>query len=88
MTLRAWFGHKLFGAGFSPTTWQGWLSTLAFVVIVAGGMKLILDRGAAHPFVGLICAAWAILTTVGFLAFVWIKRDRSRPVKFRWGSKN
>lgn len=32
---RAWFGPKRIGYGFRPQTWQGWLVTLAVVVLVA-----------------------------------------------------
>ena len=88
MTSRAWFGHKRFGAGFNPKTWEGWLSTLTFVVVVAGGLKLILDRGAGLPAPGLIGTAWVVATAVAFLVLVWIKRDRSKPVKFRWGFRD
>lgn len=86
MTSRAWFGHKRFGAGFNPRTWEGWLSLFLFVVVVPGGLKLILDHGAILPFVGLFSTLWVIAATTAFLAMVWAKRDRTKPVKFRWGS--
>ena len=86
MTSRAWFGHKRFGAGFNPRTWEGWLSLLLFVVVVPGGLELILDRRPVSPFLGVISIVWVIVTTAGFLTLVWAKRDRSKPVKFRWGS--
>jgi len=88
MTSRAWFGHKRFGAGFNPKTWEGWLSLLLFVVVVPGGLKLILDRGAGLPIPGLIGTAWVVAATVAFLVLVWIKRDRTKPVKFRWGFRD
>jgi len=30
-----WFVRKRFGYGATPATWQGWLSVLAYVAIVA-----------------------------------------------------
>ena len=29
-----WFGRKRFGWGLRPISWQGWLLTIAYVVIV------------------------------------------------------
>jgi hypothetical protein len=88
MTSRAWFGHKRFGAGFNPSTWEGWLALLVFVVVVPGGLTFILDHGAVLPAPGLLATAWVIAATAAFLTLVWIKRDRSKPVKFRWGSQD
>jgi hypothetical protein len=31
---RPWFGPKRIGYGLRPQTWQGWLITVAFVVVV------------------------------------------------------
>lgn len=31
-----WFGHKTFGFGMMPISWQGWLLTLGFLVFALG----------------------------------------------------
>jgi hypothetical protein len=31
---RPWFGPKRIGIGLRPQTWQGWLVTLAIVVVI------------------------------------------------------
>lgn len=36
-----WFKRKLYGWGWTPATWQGWLTTLLFIVIIlANGFYL------------------------------------------------
>lgn len=29
-----WFGGKRFGRGFRPTSWQGWLTTFLYLVLL------------------------------------------------------
>jgi hypothetical protein len=31
---RPWFAPKSFGYGFTPTTWEGWLATVLFMLVV------------------------------------------------------
>jgi hypothetical protein len=31
---RPWFAPKAYGYGFNPVTWEGWLVTLVFVLLV------------------------------------------------------
>jgi len=31
LTKKPWFGPKYLGWGWRPITWEGWLSTLAFI---------------------------------------------------------
>jgi hypothetical protein len=32
--FRPWFAPKAYGYGFTPITWEGWLATLVFVLLV------------------------------------------------------
>lgn len=32
-----WFKRKIYGWGWTPATWQGWLVTLSFIVFVVWG---------------------------------------------------
>jgi hypothetical protein len=36
-----WFAPKMFGYGVTPVTWQGWLLTLAFTVVLIAAILLI-----------------------------------------------
>jgi hypothetical protein len=46
---RPWFRPKTFGYGATPITWQGWLATLLFVLVILATTALGDPRGAASP---------------------------------------
>ncbi|MDB5419524.1 MAG: uncharacterized protein JWP50_2943 [Phenylobacterium sp.] len=46
---RAWFRPKHFGYGATPSTWEGWLATLLFVLLIVATTALGDPRGAASP---------------------------------------
>jgi hypothetical protein len=35
-----WFRERLFGYGYGPSSWQGWLATAIFLVVVLGTARL------------------------------------------------
>lgn len=34
ITKKAWFGSRKVGWGLSPSSWEGWLATLVFIVLL------------------------------------------------------
>ncbi|HUA51958.1 MAG TPA: hypothetical protein VMB81_07325 [Candidatus Sulfotelmatobacter sp.] len=60
---RFWFVQKRYGYGATPTTWQGWAATLAFValfvaivLLVGGWPRWVLGALAIAGFAILACA--------------------------------
>ena len=50
VTSRAWFGRKTFGWGLRPVSWQGWMLTAFYVLLIF----LI-----AHAFANIMrCSLW------------------------------
>jgi hypothetical protein len=41
---RPWFRPKEIGPGWTPATWEGWLITLAFCVLIAATTQLIVPQ--------------------------------------------
>jgi hypothetical protein len=41
---RPWFRPKTIGPGWTPITWQSWLITLVFVVVIAGTVQMIMPQ--------------------------------------------
>jgi hypothetical protein len=68
-----WFGRKLFGFGFGPRTWQGWLTTLIWLVLMVL-VPVVMPPEASHYFP---VVAWVLLT-LAFLAIFLVKLDVSR----------
>jgi hypothetical protein len=77
-----WFGHRWLGIGYSPASWQGWLSLMVFIVIFAASLREapVLVPGAP------VAATLAVggLELALYLWLIWAKRDKSRDVRWRW----
>jgi len=60
-----WFGPKRFGIGYGPRTWQGYLITFVFVLVV------IAVRGSGHNWVQALLPACALVVIAVAL---WLTR--------------
>jgi hypothetical protein len=90
MSNRYWFRQKRFGFGATPITREGWLATLAFLIVV-----LALDAGIIltartdlQATAMLIVAVFAVIglffwfastKTEGGWRWRWGRRDRADP---------
>jgi hypothetical protein len=86
MTSRYWFRQKTHGFGATPTTWEGWLASLVFLVVVLGMNAAIIvlaptNRAAAAYFV-----AGVIIVIVLFCVFAAAKTEGGW--RWRWGGKD
>ena len=79
-----WFKPRRYGHGASPSTWQGWATILAFVIIFP---LLALALIWAMPnLLGIIAVVIFIPAAVlGFIAFGRKKTDGEW--RWRWGDK-
>ncbi len=73
-----WFGQKRYGYGCMPISWQGWLATLVYVVIVS--------------FAGLLAwrsplAAYSVIATVTILFIILAAKTTKGGLQWRWGDK-
>ncbi len=67
-----WLGRKRFGFGFGPRTWQGWLITAIYAVLMIGTPRVISPRTEYGELIGTM-----VLLTVAYLEiFIW-KLDRT-----------
>jgi hypothetical protein len=60
---RAWFRPRTYGVGATPVSWQGWLVTLAFAVLVFATVS------AGAPWREGPAAVWAYLQTHHHIGF-------------------
>jgi len=37
---RVWFRERIFGYGYGPASWEGWLVTVLFLAVFVGTVKL------------------------------------------------
>jgi hypothetical protein len=73
-----WFPAKKYGWGWGlPSTWQGWVAVLLWLVAVGAVCRFMPDR--ASP---LVIFAGIVVVTVPLAIVLWTKGE---PTKWRWG---
>ena len=77
-----WFKAKTYGYGWTPSTWQGWVVILAYLVVLAliylnTASQHLSDEDSALTFVPQVLVATTILIVVA-----WKKGE---PARWRWG---
>lgn len=71
-----WFAPKAFGWGAVPVTWQGWVTTLAFVCIAAAIANIAEHRGPV----------WLVFLAPLIAVFIWLTWSKTDGGwAFRWG---
>lgn len=76
-----WYRPKRYGYGATPNTWQGWLLTIAFIVLLAVVLEVLKSSlgGAAH----IVAIA---ITAVLIALFIWITWKKTDGAwRWRWG---
>lgn len=78
-----WFKRKLYGWGWTPVTWEGWLVTLVYVGLVAA-FALTIDENSPPQEVAFIFLLPTVLLTAAFIRIAYKKGEKPR---WQWGSK-
>ena len=75
-----WFPAKRYGWGWGlPCTWQGWVVTAAYLVLLLIGVLAIDGERQPALFMG-----WMTGWSAAFIAVCWVKGERPR---WRWGDR-
>ena len=77
-----WFKRKLFGWGWTPVTWQGWLATALFVGLIVWNATRIdgVSHSANDTLINFI--PQTILLVVILIAICY---KTGEPPKWQWG---
>ncbi len=77
-----WFKAKLYGWGWNPVTWQGWLVTILYSFCMVGYFTYV-DYNTASVLDTFVQFVVPFVVGTGALLFVCYKKgERSR---WRWG---
>ena len=76
-----WFRRKIYGWGWFPITWQGWLVIALYVVAIIT-LALVLLPKNGQEFPGIFIASVAILTIV-LIVICYKKGEKPR---WQWGN--
>lgn len=86
---KLWFRAKLYGWGWTPITWQGWLVTLGYVIILIdqATSTISYDKNASASLgdTMIYFGLNFILSTVLLLTICYMKGERPG---WRWGGKS
>lgn len=82
---RHWFKAKTYGYGWYPASWEGWLVTLGYVVLLLPGGYVFFDEsvtaGDGRRSLGFIL--YALVLTICLIAVCAKTGERPR---WRWGA--
>ncbi len=77
-----WFKAKLYGWGWTPATWQGWLITIGYVALLTVFLGSV-DENSAMKEVVFMAVIPSILLTTTFIRIAYKKGEKP---KWRWGN--
>src|SRR5437868_2117834 len=79
-----WFRAKTYGWGWTPATWQGWMVTILYVVLITYSVvKLKFGPDASGSLAFRVIAARILAPTLLLIFICWKKGE---PLGCRWGS--
>ncbi len=79
-----WFKRKLYGWGWTPATWQGWMLTLGYLFCVLA-LALTIEETATKEEVLL---GFGLPTLALSLLFIAIAYKKGEKPKWQWGEED
>ncbi len=76
---RYWFKRKRYGWGWTPATWEGWVTTLIFLALVLGNAIRTIHAPTVVPFV--------LQTIVASLLFLFVTMKKGESPRWQWGEE-
>lgn len=82
---KLWFKNKIYGWWWTPATWQGWLVTLLYIVLVLSLAFMVEEPIPGNPDSGsnFLTFAWPIIVLTFLLIFIAYKTGE-KP-RWQWG---
>lgn len=79
-----WFKRKIWGWGWTPATWQGWLSIIIYLALIVTFFNRIDARSHSGSDTLYGCIVPFIVITLILVALCYIKGESPR---WQWGIK-
>lgn len=83
MEQKLWFKAKSFGWGWYPVTWQGWVATLVYVLLLTSTITKIQETSTVKEVI-IDFFIPCVLSSSLFFMLAW--KTGERPT-WRWGTK-
>ncbi len=78
-----WFKRKLYGWGWVPATWQGWIITALYIVLIILFSLTVNENSPPQEVVFTFFLPIALLT----IAFIRISYKKGEKPRWQWGLK-
>jgi len=79
--MNYWFKRKIYGWGWTPVTWQGWVTTIIYLALIIL-FSLTVDKTSPAREVMFTFILPVILLTVAFIRIAFKKGEKP---KWQWG---
>jgi general stress protein CsbA len=76
-----WFKRKLYGWGWTPVTWQGWVATLLYIGLIAAFALTIDENSTTREIMFTFIMPLTFLT----LAFIRVAYKKGERPRWQWG---
>ena len=76
-----WFRRKLYGWGWTPINWQGWVVTLLYCVLLFG-LSTTIEKNAENNEAPIIFLIGVAILTIILLVVAYKKGEKPR---WQWG---
>lgn len=83
MEKKLWFKRKLYGWGWYPCSWEGWLVTLVYAALLVA-FRLTIDEASPAREVWFTFLIPAVLLTIAFIRVAYKKGEKPR---WQWGKR-
>ncbi len=83
MEKKLWFRAKTYGWGWTPSSWEGWLVTVLYILLVLACF-LTLDQNSPTREVMFMGVLPLMLLTIAFIRIAYRKGEKP---SWRWGKK-
>ncbi len=84
---KLWFKRKLYGWGWTPSSWQGWAVTFIYIPIVIFLLLIREESVPGNPDSGSNFLVFGLPFTVLTALFVFIAYKKGESPKWQWGKK-
>ena len=78
---KIWFKRKLYGWGWTPSTWQGWVLTLVYILFLVL-FSLTIDESSPPREVAFTFLLPVFFVTLTFIRILYKKGEKPR---WQWG---
>lgn len=85
---RYWFKAKLYGWGWTPATWQGWVTLLVYIVLILGLIVSREESVPGDPMSGSNFLVFALPILILTTVLIYICYKTGEKPHWQWGPKD